>query len=422
VGRRRDRESLVREDQVAAVVPRAARRDAARTVGIATLRRSRLLTPAALKAALAGAARAQGFDAIGIARPDAIPHAATRLRAFLDAGAHGDMDWMARNADRRGDPRALWPQARSVVMLGVNYGPDDDPLAVLGQRTRGAISVYAQGDDYHDVIKPRLKALGRWLIDQAGGGDIKVFVDTAPVMEKPLAQAAGLGWQGKHTNLVSRAHGSWLFLGAIVTTLDLPADTAERDHCGTCRACLDICPTAAFPAPYRLDARRCISYLTIEHKGPIPHALRPLIGNRIYGCDDCLAVCPWNKFAQAGHETRLAARDALRAPPLAELARLDDAGFRALFAKSAVKRIGRARFLRNVLIAAGNSGDTALAAAAERLLDDPSPLVRGAAVWALGRLDHDKLARLAKNSAAESDPDVAQEWSHAMRDEQALTS
>ena len=300
------------------------------------------------------------------------------------------MDWMARNADRRGDPRALWANARAIVMLGVNYGPQDDPLAILKDRMRGAISVYAQGDDYHALIKPRLKTLGRWLIENAGG-EVKVFVDTAPVMEKPLAQAAGLGWLGKHTNLVSREHGSWLFLGAIFTTLDLPPDVPERDHCGTCHACLDICPTAAFPAPYRLDARRCISYLTIEHKGPIPRALRPLMGNRIYGCDDCLAVCPWNKFAQAGRETRLAARDALRAPQLAELAQLDDSGFRALFTKSAVKRVGRARFVRNVLIAIGNSGIPALASDAERLLDDPSPLVRGAAIWALGRLDRARL-------------------------------
>jgi epoxyqueuosine reductase len=295
-------------------------------------------------------------------------------------------------------------------MLGVNYGPADDPLAILKARTRGAISVYAQGDDYHELIRPRLKSLGRWLVENAGG-DIKVFVDTAPVMEKPLAEAAGLGWQGKHTNLVSREHGSWLFLGAIFTTLELPPDRPVDDHCGTCRACLDICPTGAFPAPYRLDARRCISYLTIEHKGPIPRELRPLVGNRIYGCDDCLAVCPWNKFARAGREAKLAARAALRAPQLSELARLDDAGFRALFTKSAVKRIGRARFLRNVLIAIGNSGDPTLASEAERLLADASPLVRGAAVWALGRLDRGRLAVRAKERrAAESDPHVVDEW------------
>jgi epoxyqueuosine reductase len=324
------------------------------------------------------------------------------------------MDWMARNAGRRGDPRVMWPEVRSIVMLGVNYGPPDDPLAILKQRLRGAISVYAQGDDYHEVIKPRLKALGRWLINEAGG-DIKVFVDTAAVMEKPLAEAAGLGWQGKHTNLVSRERGSWLFLGALFTTLELPEDVAERDHCGSCRACLDICPTAAFPAPYRLDARRCISYLTIEHKGPIPRELRPLIGNRIFGCDDCLAICPWNKFAEAGREAKLAARAALRAPHLTDLARLDDASFRALFAKTAVKRIGRARFLRNVLIAIGNSADAALAGEAERLLEDASPLIRGAAVWALGRLDRARLQGHAAERRAEADPDVEAEWAAAYK-------
>jgi len=336
--------------------------------------------------------------------------AAARLREFLDAGAHGDMTWLAANADRRADPRALWPEVRSVVMLGVNYGPREDPLAILKARTRGGISVYARGDDYHDLIKSRLKSLGRWFIETAGG-DIKVFVDTAPVMEKPLAAAAGIGWQGKHTNLVSRELGSWLFLGALFTTLDLPPDVPERDHCGTCQACLDICPTAAFPAPYRLDARRCISYLTIEHKGPIPRELRALMGNRIYGCDDCLAVCPWNKFAIAGHEAKLAARDVLNAPRLADLARLDDAAFRALFTKSAVKRIGRARFLRNVLIAIGNSGDASLADEAERLLDDASPLIRGAAVWALGRLDRARLESCAAARRGESDLEVIAEWS-----------
>ena len=349
-------------------------------------------------------------------KPDAIPLAAPRLREFLAAGAHGDMGWMA-NAERRGEPRVLWPDVRSIVMLGINYGPDDDPLAILKERTRGAISVYARGDDYHDLIKSRLKQIGRWLIDRAGG-DVKVFVDTAPVMEKPLAAAAGLGWQGKHTNLVSRQFGSWLFLGAIFTTLELPPDEPERDHCGQCRACLDICPTEAFPAPYRLDARRCISYLTIEHKGQIPRELRPLIGNRIYGCDDCLAVCPWNKFAVAGREVKLAARAVLRAPPLAELVRLDDAGFRTLFAKSAVKRVGRARFVRNVLIAIGNSGDGSLAAEAERLLDDESPLVRGAAIWALGRLDRDRLRRVEKRRTREADPDLNAEWAAALGESQ----
>ena len=279
------------------------------------------------------------------------------------------MAWMAASAERRGDPRVLWPQVRSVIMLGLNYGGADDPLAILRQREPRRHLGLCPGDDYHDVIKPRLKRIARWLLQQAGG-DVKVFVDTAAVMEKPLAQAAGLGWQGKHTNLVSRELGSWLFLGAIFTTLELPADAAETDHCGSCRACLDICPTAAFPAPYRLDARRCISYLTIEHKGPIPRELRPLMGNRIFGCDDCLAVCPWNKYAQAAQEAKLAARDALRAPQLADLAGLDEAAFRALFAKSPVKRTGRDRFVRNVLFAIGNSADPALAgggrAAAER--------------------------------------------------------
>jgi epoxyqueuosine reductase len=367
-----------------------------------------------LKADLHEAARAQGFDAFGVVRPDAIPLAAPRLREFLAAGAHGDMTWMAANAERRGDPRALWPEVRSILVLGINYGPQDDPRAILDHRSRGAISVYARGDDYHDLIKSRLKQIGRWLIDRAGG-DIKVFVDTAPVMEKPLAEAAGLGWQGKHTNLVSRDLGSWLFLGALFTTLDLPVDAPERDHCGQCRACLDICPTAAFPSPYRLDARRCISYLTIEHKGQIPRALRPLMGNRIYGCDDCLAVCPWNKFARAGHEAKLAAREALRAPRLAELVRLDDAAFRTLFAKSAVKRIGRARFVRNVLVAIGNSGDANLAAEAERLIDDESPLVRGAAIWALGRLDRTRLETCAKTRReSESDPELSAEWAAAL--------
>ncbi len=323
------------------------------------------------------------------------------------------MAWMAANAERRGEPRALWSEVRSILMLGVNYGPDCDPLAVLQERTHGAISVYARGDDYHDLIKSRLKQIGRWLIDRAGGA-VKVFVDTAPVMEKPLAEAAGLGWQGKHTNLVSRQFGSWLFLGAIFTTLDLPPDTPETDHCGVCRACLDICPTAAFPAPYQLDARRCISYLTIEHKGQIPRELRPLMGNRIYGCDDCLAVCPWNKFAVTGREVKLVAREALRAPSLADLARLDDAAFRALFAKSAVKRIGRARFVRNVLIAIGNSSDPNLATEAERLLDDESPLVRGAAVWALGRLDRDWLRACAETRRNNEGPEVRAEWAAAL--------
>jgi epoxyqueuosine reductase len=350
----------------------------------------------------------------GVVRPDALGDAKRHLADFLAAGAHGDMAWMETNAERRGDPRVLWPDVRSIVMLGVNYGPDEDPLAILAARTRGAISVYARGDDYHEVIKPRLKAVARALVERAGG-DVKVFVDTAAVMEKPLAAAAGLGWQGKHTNLVSRAFGSWLFLGAIFTTLELTADEPEKDYCGTCRACLDVCPTYAFPAPYRLDARRCISYLTIEHKGPIPHALRPAIGNRIYGCDDCLAVCPWNKFAQRGREAKLAGRASLAAPQLADLARLDDRQFRALFAKTTIKRTGRERFVRNVLIAIGNSADPALAAEAERLIADPAPLVRGAAIWALGRLAPQRLAVLAApHRASETDASVAHEWALAL--------
>jgi epoxyqueuosine reductase len=320
------------------------------------------------------------------------------------------MSWMSD--PRRGSPHALWAAARSAILLGVNYGPGRDPLAILQQPDRGAISVYAQGDDYHDVIKTQLKSLARWLLATAGG-DVKVFIDTAALMEKPLAAAAGIGWQGKHTNLVSRTFGSWLFIGAIFTTLKLEPDAPETDYCGSCRACLDVCPTAAFPAPYRLDARRCISYLTIEHKGPIARELRPLIGNRIYGCDDCLAVCPWNKFAAAGREAKLVGRDVLREPALAELAQLDDAGFRALFAKTSIKRTGRDRFVRNVLIAIGNSGDARLASHAERLIGDASPLVRGAAVWALGRLAPQRLAELAAGRTSDT-PDVEDEWAAAL--------
>ena len=363
-----------------------------------------------IKTALIEQARLHGFDVTGVTKPDAVPEAKARLDRFLADGAHGDMVWMETTAERRGSPRALWPDVRSVIMLGMNYRPDEDPLAILKERTHAAISVYAKGEDYHELIKSRLKEVARWLVANAGG-DVKVFVDTAAVMEKPLAASAGLGWQGKHTNLVSRQFGSWLFLGAIFTTLDLPADAPEPDSCGSCSACLDICPTAAFPEPYRLDARRCISYLTIEHKGPIPHELRPLMGNRIYGCDDCLAVCPWNKFAALGREARLAARDVLRAPALADLARLDDSRFRTLFAKTSIKRTGRDRFVRNVLIAIGNSGDASLNVEAERLLDDASPLVRGAAVWALGRLlPHEKFYALAQRKS-ETDASVNEEWS-----------
>jgi epoxyqueuosine reductase len=386
---------------------------AGRRAGVADLCGPGFLSsdPTELKAALTREAQTLGFDCIGVTEPGTIETAGKHFLEFIASGGHGDMDWLAAQPERRIDPRGLWHDVRSVIMLGVNYGPDQDPLAILEQRTRAAISVYAQGDDYHDLIKKRLKALARWLVATAPS-EVKVFVDTAAVMEKPLAQAAHLGWQGKHTNLVSREFGSWLFLGAIYTTLELPRDNAEIDHCGSCRACLDICPTAAFPAPYRLDARRCISYLTIENKGPIPREFRRAIGNRIYGCDDCLAACPWNKFAQEGREAKLAARDELRAPTLAELARLDDAAFRALFTKSPVKRIGRDRFLRNVLIAIGNSGDAALAEEARRLLGDESALVRGAAVWALGQLMPDaEFAAIKTNAiAVESDVSVREEW------------
>ncbi len=340
---------------------------------------------AAAKERLRQRALAEGFAAMGVCRPDAIPEAAARLDAFVAQGRHGQMGWIAERMGWRGDPAALWPEARAVVMLAEPYTPAEDPLATLSQPDRATISVYARNRDYHDMAKKRLKRLGRWLVAETGC-EIKVFVDTAPVMEKPLAQAAGVGWQGKHTNLLSRDLGNWFFLGALFTTLPLPADAPEAEHCGTCTACLDICPTDAFPAPFQLDARRCISYLTIEHRGPVEPELRPLMGNRIYGCDDCLAVCPWNKFAVAARETRYASRPDLIAPPLAELAVLDDAGFRARFAGSPIKRIGRDRFVRNVLYAIGNSGDPGLAAAARALTDDSDPAVADAAVWALTRL------------------------------------
>jgi epoxyqueuosine reductase len=320
-----------------------------------------------------------------VTRPDAVPEVAARLAAFLAAGRHGQMGWLAERAEWRGDPAALWPDARSVVMLAEPYTPEADPLEVLGRRDRGAISVYAQGRDYHDLVKKRLKRVARWMVAETGC-EVKVFVDTAPVPEKALGQAAGLGWQGKHTNLLSRELGNWFFLGAIFTTLELAPDAPEGDHCGSCRACLDICPTDAFPAPYQLDARRCISYLTIEHRGPVEVPLRERMGNRIYGCDDCLAVCPWNKFAVAAREIGYAARPDLVAPPLAELAALDDAGFRARFSGSPIKRIGRDRFVRNVLYAIGNSGRAELRPVAARLTDDPDPAVADAARWAMGRL------------------------------------
>ena len=326
----------------------------------------------------------EGFIAARVCRPDAVPEVMGRLQSFVAEGFHGQMDWMAERMHWRGDPAALWPEAQSVLMLAESYTPAHDPLAVLAQRDRGAISVYAQNKDYHDVVKKRLKRLARWMVAETECA-VKVFVDTAPVPEKALAQAAGLGWQGKHTNLVSRDWGNWAFLGAVFTTLPLEPDTPEADHCGSCRACLDICPTDAFPAPYRLDARRCISYLTIEHKGPVAEELRGKMGNRIYGCDDCLAVCPWNKFAVAASDLRYAARDDLKAPKLAELAALDDAGFRAKFSGSPIKRIGRDRFVRNVLYAIGNSGDPALRETAQALTDDPDAAVADAARWAASR-------------------------------------
>jgi epoxyqueuosine reductase len=367
--------------------------------------------PEAIKKDILARALAEGFSTIRFADARAEPGNASRLRQFLDAGHHGTMAWMAERAHWRADPQAMWQDAKSVIVLGLNYGPAHDPLAILERKERGAISAYALGDDYHDVVKKKLKALAGYIF-QTFKAEVKVFVDTAPVMEKPLAQKAGLGWQGKHTNLVSREFGSWLFLGSIFTTLELPPDEAEKDHCGNCHACLDICPTKAFPAPYRLDARRCISYLTIEHDGPIPREFRKSMGNRIYGCDDCLAVCPWNKFAQTASEAKLQAREELKAPPLADLAALDDAGFRALFRKSPVKRIGRNRFLRNVMIAIGNSGDAVLADNARRVLEDESPLVRGAAIWALSQLlpekEFNELAR--DHAATERDPQAREEW------------
>ncbi|WP_299608037.1 tRNA epoxyqueuosine(34) reductase QueG [uncultured Tateyamaria sp.] len=336
-----------------------------------------------LKERVISRALEEGFVMARVCRPDAVPEVAGRLQAFVEAGRHGQMAWMAERMYWRGNPAALWPEARSVIMLAESYAPEYDPLAVLERPELGAVSVYAQGRDYHDIVKKRLKRLARWLIAEAGG-EVKVFVDTAPVPEKALGQAAGLGWQGKHTNLVSREWGNWAFLGSVFTTLDLAPDASEFDHCGSCRACLDVCPTGAFPAPYQLDARRCISYLTIEHKGPVDEDLRPGLGNRIYGCDDCLAVCPWNKFAVAASDMRYLG--AVGAPPLAELAGLDDAGFRARFSGSPIKRIGRDRFVRNVAYAIGNSGVPALIPSVQALVDDPDPAVADAARWAVTQL------------------------------------
>ena len=369
-----------------------------------------------LGARLSAKARELGFADCGVARADAAPRTAERLRQWLGEGMHGDRIWMEARAQHRERPTGLWPEVKSVIALGMSYAPAGDPLALAGEGERGRISVYAQGADYHDVVKRALKALARWLVAEAPGADVKVFVDTAPVMEKPLAEAAGLGWQGKHSNLVSRDHGSWLFLGAIYTTLELVPDAPGRDRCGSCDACQRACPTDAFPAPYRLDARRCISYLTIEHAGPIPHAFRAAMGNRIYGCDDCLAVCPWNKFAVAAQANRaFAPRAELAAPGLADLLALDDAGFRQVFSGSPIKRIGRDRMVRNCLVAAGNSGAAALVEPVARLLGDAAPVVRGAAIWALARLDRDRwVLERAARAAGEADEIVRGEWAAAI--------
>ncbi len=361
-------------------------------------------------------ARALGFDVCRVTSPDSIPKAPQQLAAWLASGAAGSMDWMARTQARRSDPRKLWPETASIILLGMNYGPAADPLGLLAQKSAANISVYARGRDYHGLIKGKLKLLGSWLASEAKGTELKVFVDTAPVMEKPLAQAAGLGWAGKHSNLVSKEFGSWLFLGAIFTNLPLTPDPPETDHCGSCAACLDICPTKAFPRPYMLDARRCISYLTIEHKDHIDREFRPLIGNRIFGCDDCLAVCPWNKFAVFAHEAKLQAREEFAAPQIADLLRLDDAAFRVLFAGSAVKRIGFDRFTRNVLIAAGNSGDLTLASPVAEKLESASALVRAMAVWALGRLvAPERFSAFEKRfRPTETDAAVKAEWALAI--------
>ena len=373
----------------------------------------------ALRQLIEREAERAGFAAVAVTRPDAIPLAPARLAQFVGEGLHGSMAWMEETLERRADPSVLWPEVRSIVVLAMNYGPGEDPRGLQEMTDRAAISVYARNRDYHDVMKGRLKEIAGKIVARAGG-DVKVFVDTAPVMEKPLAEAAGLGWQGKHTNLVSRDFGSWLFLGTIFTTAELAPDEPEIDRCGSCRACLDACPTAAFPAPYRIDARRCISYLTIENKGPIPLEFRDKIGNRIYGCDDCLAACPWNKFAQAASEQKLAARNDLREPRLADLLVLDDATFRTFFSGSPVKRIGRDRFVRNVLIAAGNSADETLVEPCRTLLSDASPLVRGAAVWALSRLlPEAALCTLAQQALkAETSPEVVAEWRAALAEQE----
>ncbi len=356
----------------------------------------------------------EGFAVCAVTSADLAPAAGNRLREWLAAGCHGDMMWMESRVEERASPAGLWQDVRSVVMLGMSYAPATDPMILQGADDRARISVYAQGRDYHDVVKGALKRLAQWMVGQTGEA-VKVFVDTAPVLERSLAEAAGIGWRGKHTNIVSRDHGSWLFLGAIYTSADLPADTPASNRCGSCNACQDICPTAAFPEPYKLDATRCISYLTIEHKGHIPRDLRGGIGNHIYGCDDCLAVCPWNKFAQSAAANRaFLPRAELVAPRIADLLCLDDAAFRALFAGSPVKRTGRNRFVRNVLIAAGNSRDSSYSDAVVRLLDDDDEIVRGAAIWALAQIDRHRFAiERERRRSSEMDPLVTAEWEAA---------
>lgn len=369
---------------------------------------------AALRDAIIARASDEGFDPVALTVPERVPEISRQLNSFIEMGRHGDMGWLADKADWRCHPSALWHDVKSILVVGLNYAPAQDPLTALEARQKGAISVYAQNRDYHDVIKKRLKRIARWLADEHGA-QVKVFVDTAPVAEKPLAQAAGLGWQGKHTNLVSPKHGSWLFLGSLFTDLAFDADAPASDQCGSCSACLDICPTGAFPAPYQLDARRCISYLTIEHKGHIAEEFRAPMGNRIYGCDDCLAVCPWNKFAHATDEPAFSPRGELEAPELVTLACLDDGEFRTLFSKSPVKRLGRDRFIRNVAIALGNSGAESAAPAITGLLDDESPLVRAMAVWALFRLAPDRWqAARDRHLAREEDPAVRDEWARPL--------
>ncbi len=380
-------------------------------MAIETEARDHRVASSDLKAVLVREAERLGLDAIGVTRLDSAPDAGERLRDFLAAGRHGDMDWMQLHAERRADPRALWPEARSAILVGLSYAPDGDPLLALGKKSCGVVSAYARGRDYHNILKSRIKKLAKVLIELSAA-EVKVFVDTAPLMEKPLAAAAGLGWQGKHTNLVSRTHGSWLFLGALLTTAEIEPDSAEDDHCGSCRRCLDVCPTDAFPAPYQLDARRCLAYLTIEHKGHIPAEFRAALGNRVFGCDDCLAVCPWNKFAASSHELAFAAGNVGGAPALSEFLSLDDAKFRERFAGTPVKRTGRNRVVRNALIAAGNSGDAALRGPVRSLLSDESSLVRAAAIWAAKRLlPPDEFSRLrARCEPGEVDAEVAAEW------------